>query len=444
MSSETQERVEIVRVYSQNVYKNYAFLSLLLEDLRDSYDIIFVQEPPWVTLRHTVSMTDREGAPMTGSPTHPSWLPVVPREAEVKRPRVLAYVSARLTHMRPKLRTDVLSHPDIILLTLWGPAGPINLVNVYSGSNGTAIKFLDSPGLELPKLGYMGGDFNCHSPLWDLTRRGNPSTLANCLDSLVLKLGLKVRFGPRRGPTHFPANKRGRPSVINLVFLPLGDTESSVDMGFQGPSDHRPLLTTIPLLLDLGIAKLSIKEGSEGEEEFLRLVPDGIAALTPPSGDAAVGMVVTAIAGVVASAWSAKATDSRVSRRSKSWWTADCTHAKRIAKKVNTKDNWLALKKATMHAKRDFFDEKTCQISEKTRRPWDLMNWVGPRKMAPIEVLNFEGSPCLTRESAWNALHSSFTSASGRPIELDAFGTSMPPRTSGVLGPASGREPGQA
>src|ERR1700724_2336534 len=217
MSSKTQERVDVLRVYSQNVYKNYAFLSLLLENLRDSYDIIFVQEPLWVTLRHTISMTDHEGALVTGSPTHPAWLPVVPREAEVEKPRVLVYVSARLAHMRPKLRTDVLSHPDIILLMLWGPAGPINLMNVYSDSNGTAIKFLDSPGLELPKLGYMGGDFNCHSPLWDLTRRGNPSTLANRLDALVLKLGLEVRFGPRRGPLHLPANERAMPSVIDVA-----------------------------------------------------------------------------------------------------------------------------------------------------------------------------------------------------------------------------------
>src|SRR6202023_545105 len=124
-----------------------------------------------------------------------------------------------------------------------------------------------------------------------------------------------------------------------------------------------------------------------------------------------------------------KATDISVSRRSNSWWTADCTHAKCIAKKVNTKDNWLALKKATTHAKRDFFDEKIRQISEKARRPWDLMDWVGPRKMAPIEVLNFEGSPCLTRERAWNALQFSFNPASGRPIELDTFGASMLPRT---------------
>ena len=56
------------------------------------------------------------------------------------------------------------------------------------------------------------------------------------------------------------------------------------------------------------------------------------------------------------------------------------------------------------------------------------MDWVGPRKMAPMEALNFQGSPCLTKESAWNALHSSFNSASGRPVELDAFSTSMPPR----------------
>jgi hypothetical protein len=121
----------------------------------------------------------------------------------------------------------------------------------------------------------------------------------------------------------------------------------------------------------MGNAMLSIKQDSEEEEEFLRLVAEGI---SPPSGDGAVGMVVTAIANVIVDAWLSEASDSRVSRCLKSWWTADCMHAKWIAKKMNTKDNWLALKKATVQAKRAFFDKKILHISEKTRRPWDLMD----------------------------------------------------------------------
>ena len=88
--------------------------------------------------------------------------------------------------------------------------------------------------------------------------------------------------------------------------------------------------------------------------------------------------MVSRVADAVASAWSLVAKASRVCMRSKSWWSEDCARAKRIALKVNTKNNWIALNKATKRAKRKFFDDRIAEISEKTKRPWDLMDWVGP------------------------------------------------------------------
>ena len=79
--------------------------------------------------------------------------------------------------------------------------------------------------------------------------------------------------------------------------------------------------------------------------------------------------MVFRVADVVASAWSLVAKASRVCMHSKSWWSEDCVHAKRIALKVNTKSNWIALNKATKRAKRKFFDNHIAEISEKTRRP---------------------------------------------------------------------------
>ena len=88
MSNTTPQDVAFLKIYSQNVYKKYDYLSVLLEDLRDSFDIIFVQEPPWVTLRHTASMTEREGAPVTGPPLHLAWMPYLGTR-EVRDPMLL-------------------------------------------------------------------------------------------------------------------------------------------------------------------------------------------------------------------------------------------------------------------------------------------------------------------------------------------------------------------
>ena len=76
---------------------------------------------------------------------------------------------------------------------------------------------------------------------------------------------------------------------------------------------------------------------------------------------------------------------------SKFWWSEDCAHAKHIVQKVNTKSNWIALNKVTKHAKWKFFDDCIAEISEKTKRPWDLMDWIGLQKMPPMETITFRG-----------------------------------------------------
>ena len=43
MSSTTN----ILRIYSQNVQKNYVLVDSLLESQQDLYDVLFIQEPPW-------------------------------------------------------------------------------------------------------------------------------------------------------------------------------------------------------------------------------------------------------------------------------------------------------------------------------------------------------------------------------------------------------------
>ena len=66
---------------------------------------------------------------------------------------------------KPKLRSDVINDKDILLLTIKGLEGPINLLNVYSDTNGHTISLLCN--VSLPPLSYVGGNFNCPSMLWD-------------------------------------------------------------------------------------------------------------------------------------------------------------------------------------------------------------------------------------------------------------------------------------
>jgi hypothetical protein len=429
MKGKTTEGIAGLRIYSQNVYRKYDHMSMLLEFRQDKSDVILIQEPAWVTVRHAPSMLRKDGDPVTGVPIHPMWMCIVPKKVvpSLERPRVVAYVHKRLASLKPKNRTDVINDPDVLLITLKGPAGPLNLINVYNDkSTNSAINLLSAVAADLPEIGYMGGDFNCPSPLWDDTITNHNSS-ANRLYDLADLMRLEVQRDAIGSPTHFPFNG-GRPSIIDLAFLPEGDTKSSFSVGERGPSDHAPLLTEIPFTLDFEYSTLRIKPGSEEESEFLKLVSQHLTALEVPPGPEGVSDLVTRIAKIVESAWLQKATVPKVSRHSKAWWNADCTHAKRIAERVNTKDNWIALHKATKKAKRDFFDNRITEIADKAKRPWDLMNWVKPRKLPPMEELTFEGLRCNTEGEAWNALHSTFNSARDRLYDTTCFDNSVPQR----------------
>ena len=50
-----------LRIYSQNVRKNYALVDTFLESQKDHYDIFFVQEPPWNFIRYALSTVSLEG-----------------------------------------------------------------------------------------------------------------------------------------------------------------------------------------------------------------------------------------------------------------------------------------------------------------------------------------------------------------------------------------------
>ena len=208
-------------------------------------------------------------------------------------------------------------------------------------------------------------------------------------------MGLEVQLGNVRTPTHFPYNGR-QPSVIDLVFLRVGPTRSTIHVDNKGPGDYCFVSTVIPFEFSLKPGLKWIKSGSDEESEFLDLVSNCLSFLSIPTNDGEVSAVVSHMANAVASAWSLVTKASGVCICSKSWWSEDCARTKRIALKVNTKPNWIALNKATKHAKWKFFDDHIAKISEKTKRPWDLMDWIGPQKMPPMEAITFEGRPCLS------------------------------------------------
>jgi hypothetical protein len=62
-----------LRIYCQNVNRNYALLDSVLASRSDEFDLLFVQEPPWNLIRHAPSAATRAGEAVVGAPINPDW-----------------------------------------------------------------------------------------------------------------------------------------------------------------------------------------------------------------------------------------------------------------------------------------------------------------------------------------------------------------------------------
>ena len=420
-----------LNIWSQNVCRNFGLVHTLLETLKESQDIIFLQEPPWRHIRDAPSSTSMDGSPVMGLPLHPDWITVVrdpksDNQDPLLRPRVAAYVHKRLSRWRPAFRRDLVDHRDILIVSLFPQSGPVHMVNVYSDDKATALSYLEGITGHLPLCRFMGGDFNIRSADWDPGFDSVPRT-ASRLEDVAFDLGLARSFPAVPGPTHFPRDPTKSRTVIDLVFVPF-DLAGALPHSILGdqvrPSDHAPLTLELPLLPeDPGASKRFIERASEEEQAFLEAITKGCSALVPPHPDheGEVDRVAEAIGAVFAQAWDTHSKSKRISFRSKPWWNEACSQAKALFQQTGSDEDHAAFRRCTRAARREYFDKRIHEIASTTQRPWDLMRWVGPRNLPPCEALRYQGQAVHDIGKLFEALQASYNSAEGRPINLEVL-----------------------
>jgi hypothetical protein len=353
--------VETLRIYCQNVGHKHNWTINLLEQMKSHFDILFLQEPPWATVRYTASLTEKDRVPVKGPPIHPDWISLHPKGFDLAkdRPRVLAYINHAIHLIKPKLCSDIVNHCDVMIVTVRGHLGPLHLMNTYSDENGSAIQYIEDNLEVFPDLVYMGGDFNCPSSHWDATnlhKHPMATRLIECTTSLNME-----RVAPPLGRvTHLPYNAVLHGSILNLVFLLIywGYT-ADLTIGDKGEPDHFPLLLDVPLKVFWLEGKMSIKANSKEEADFLGEVIISLGQIPIPDAVSAdhTQAVAQVISKVFDSAWLLHTKTKRACARSKSWWDADCDWAKASAMTSDLPANWMAFKKATRKAKCKHFDE---------------------------------------------------------------------------------------
>jgi len=216
-------RTKDIRVYSHNVAKNYMYLDVLLKTLYNDFDVLFVQKPPWRTIRQAPSSSNKEGDDVIGAPMHPEWLYMVRPPQNDQAPRVMAFMSKRLEKLCPSMRTDLIGHRDIFVLSLFQGNDTYNLMNVYSDNDKMAILYLRDHVDELPSFYYMGGDFNVHSSVWDPEVTHHRWAAITLLE-IAADLDLERTELSNPGPTFISHNADLRPSMIDLMFHRISES----------------------------------------------------------------------------------------------------------------------------------------------------------------------------------------------------------------------------
>jgi len=146
------------------------------------------------------------------------------------------------------------------------------MINIYSDSKQTIFQVLWQSMMNIDNTIILTGDFNIRDSSWDPSFRHHSSHTDNLI-TIADSLGLELSPPSNPGSTRFADNPHNTNSVIDLVFLPPGNTGFSrymLHLEIHKPSNH------IPLIIEIGIGEIntdiniwSIKKDSEEEKEFI-------------------------------------------------------------------------------------------------------------------------------------------------------------------------------
>jgi len=267
--------VKDLKIFLQNVRKNNFVINTILKT-NNNFNIIFIQEPSWTTIRSISSSADSEGVLLVGIVNHPNWLAFA-RELDTTNdcPRVMIFINIRLSSFCFSFRKDIIDHRDIILVSFFFNSKLFWVMNVYSDSSHSVIKYLKDTEINIYNLLVMTRDFNIHNSLWDPSFNYHSSISDNLIiiaDSFNLNLLVPIN----QVPTRYSDNDNDSNLVIDLMFLHCDSSKlnnHSIHPNWCFTSDHAPLTITIPINEEnIDFCKRTISKNSDEEDLFIKEV----------------------------------------------------------------------------------------------------------------------------------------------------------------------------
>ena len=356
---------------------------------------------------------------------YPNWISFARIPLDDKDfPKVITYINIHLSPLCFLLRKDIINHRDISLISFFNNNICYYILNVYSDSSHSALKYLKDTEVNIDNVVLMTGDFNIRDSLWDPSFPFH-SSISDNLIIIADSFDLTLSNPTNSCPTRYSDMEDESNSVIDLMFLQYGSSEldhHSILSESRLSSDHAPLSVDIPIVKEIiQTSKLILAPKSDQESNFIKDIILNFKSLDTTNIEdiGQLEWVVNQLGMIIDQAWGKNAKKLKISKHSKQWWSDECKWSLNNYRSSRSLENWKKFKKTVKNVKRSFFDDKIQEIANKSRGPWELMNWIKRRKLPAIEAINHDQHPCLTLDSLWNALRSSFNTALNCQVDLN-------------------------
>jgi len=291
----------------------------------------------------------------------------------------MIFINIILSSFHFSFRKDIIDHRNIILVSFFINSELFWIMNVYSDSSHSAIKYLKDTEINICNLLVMTGDFNIRDSLWD-SLFNHHSSISDDLIVIADSFNLNLLVSINQVPTRYSDNDDNSNLVIDLMFLYYNSSElnnHSIHSNLCLTSDHTLLTITIPITEEnIDLYKRTISKNSDEEDSFIKEVIAFFSKLDTSniSEISQLEKIVTDFANIVESAWTKNLKIVNITKHSKSWWNNDCNSDLDKYRHSKSVEDWKTFQKMVKNTKRAFFNLKIQEIANKKQGPWELMS----------------------------------------------------------------------
>ena len=360
-----------LKIFSQNVHKNHLIINTILET-QSHVDIILIQEPPWSVICKVPSTLNSKGKDFIGTVHHPNWLlfASIPANKSTS-PRVTVYINIHLSSLHFSLRSNIINYTDILLISFINDHVLYFIMNIYSNSSHSALKYLKDTEVNIDNVLVMTGYFNIRDSLQD-NFFPHHSSISNNLLIIANSFNLALSSPTNPCPTRYSDMAGESNSTINLMFLQYGSNninQHSIHLDWCLTSNHAPLSITISIIDEVvNTSKLLIQQNSKQEIVFVKEVISifknlDISNITDKD---CLENTINNFDLLVNRVQNKNAKQSRITKHSKQQQTEECSRSLNNYRMSRSLDNQKKFKKVIKNTKRYFFDIKIQEVANKS------------------------------------------------------------------------------